>query len=123
MITTTAQRDNNVRKMLTAKTLPTQVERLGPQTIRITLVEGRNRQIRKMLGALDYAVVDLQRVSFLGMTLDSNLKGPGDWMELADDELRLIREALEQAQKNNDDPGIPRSTKSILGERRRLKMS
>jgi 16S rRNA U516 pseudouridylate synthase RsuA-like enzyme len=109
VITTIAQPDNNVRKALTAKTLPTQVERLGPQTIRITLVEGRNRQIRKMLGALNYAVVDLQRISFLGMTLDSNLKGPGDWMDLTDDELCLVQEALEQAQKNNDDPGIVES--------------
>jgi len=60
VITTVAQRDRTV-KPLTAPTLPCRVERLGPKILRITLQEGRNRQIRKMLDALGHEVVDLHR--------------------------------------------------------------
>ena len=54
VITTVAQRDRT-RKPLTAPTLPCEVEALQDTGrreggISITLKEGRNRQIRKMLG-------------------------------------------------------------------------
>lgn len=102
-ITTVAQRGNNVRKKLTARTKSCQVERLDRKTdIQITLVEGRNRQIRKMLGALEYTVTKLQRVSFLGMALH-NLRGPGDWTELTQEELGMLQEALELAAETNNE--------------------
>jgi len=102
VITTIAQRDNNVRKKLTARTMPCPVQRLGGRTkLQITLIEGRNRQIRKMLGALDHTVVELHRVSFLGMTLDS-LNGPGDWMDLDTDELSILQSVLQQQNEHNN---------------------
>jgi 16S rRNA U516 pseudouridylate synthase RsuA-like enzyme len=104
MITTVAQRDGTSmqrRKSLTARTRPCEVERLSPATIRITLVEGRNRQIRKMLGALDYAVLNLKRVSFLGMSLDP-LNGPGSWLPLAEHEMHLVEEVLKTAESDTE---------------------
>ena len=101
VITTVAQRDgsNQRRKALTAPTLPCRVERL-PNTrqrgVAMTLVEGRNRQIRKMMGALAYNVVELHRVEFMGITLDP-LQQEGDWTSLDQDEMALVQTVLHQA--------------------------
>jgi pseudouridine synthase len=62
VITTVAQRDRTW-KPLTAPTLPCKVERLDDRTLTMILQEGRNRQIRKMMEALGYRVVDLHRES------------------------------------------------------------
>jgi 23S rRNA pseudouridine2604 synthase len=98
IITTVAHRDGNRAKPLTAKTRPCQVERIGSHLLKITLIEGRNRQIRKMLGALDYTVVELQRVEFMGIKLqdnDSFLRCPGDWKTLNNREMKMIETALQ----------------------------
>lgn len=78
---------------MTAKTLPSVVSRLTRRAIRITIVEGRNRQIRKMLAALNYEVIKLHRVSFGGIGLYP-LEGPGDWVAWNDDEIRIVQNAL-----------------------------
>ena len=54
----------------------------------MTLVEGRNRQIRKMMEGLGYKVVKLHRVEFMGIHL-TGLRGPGDWAYLNEDEMKL----------------------------------
>jgi len=36
----------------------------------MTIMEGRNRQIRKMLEALNYNVIALKRVNFAGISLN-----------------------------------------------------
>ena len=46
-------------------------------SIKITLKEGRNRQIRRIASLLGYKVLDLQRVNFANISL-GNLK-EGDW--------------------------------------------
>ena len=102
VITTIAQRDNNVRKKLTARTLPCKVTRLTNVAVQMTLVEGRNRQIRKMMGALQLSVTKLQRQSFLGITMD-NLRGPGDWRPLTAEEMKIVERALEQASADEDE--------------------
>lgn len=60
----------------------------------MTIVEGRNRQVRKMLAALGYEVIELHRVSFSGIGLYP-LEGPGDWVPLNDDEVQLIQQSLQ----------------------------
>jgi 16S rRNA U516 pseudouridylate synthase RsuA-like enzyme len=69
----------------------------------MTLVEGRNRQIRKMMQALGFTVVKLHRVEFMGICLgeqDSSsdaskgLKRPGDWAYLDASEMNLVKKAL-----------------------------
>lgn len=49
------------------------------------LREGRNRQIRKMVGSVGHGVDYLCRLSFGGITLDG-LNGPGDILPLTDEE-------------------------------------
>jgi 23S rRNA pseudouridine2604 synthase len=83
VITTVAQRDGNRAPPLTAATLPCRVTRgSGPNSLRMTLTEGRNRQIRKMLGALGYTVLDLCRTRFLDIKLG----------KMAADEVRALTE-------------------------------
>ncbi len=46
------------------KTKPCQVMALGPRQFKITLTEGKNRQIRRMVETLGLQVMQLKRVSF-----------------------------------------------------------
>jgi pseudouridine synthase len=73
------------------------------RSCRMTLIEGRNRQIRKMMGALGLTVISLRRIEFMGIQLQtatarpsssSSLKRPGDWAYLNKDEMKLIEDAL-----------------------------
>lgn len=45
-----------------------QVKQLGPKRLRMTLREGRNRQVRRMLEALGYDTVRLTRTAFMGIS-------------------------------------------------------
>jgi 23S rRNA pseudouridine2605 synthase len=46
------------------RTAPARVRRLGPDTIEITIHEGRNRQVRRMGDAVGHRVLELQRTGF-----------------------------------------------------------
>lgn len=81
------------RKSITAKTRPAIVQRLGVRELSLTIVEGRNRQVRKMLGTFGYTVLALHRTDFLGLTLEG-LEGPGDWKPLAPVELELLQRLM-----------------------------
>lgn len=100
VITTVAQRDHT-SKPLTAKTLPCLVDRLMGRTdaIEMTITEGRNRQIRKMLAGLNYNVLALRRVKFAGITLDG-LEGPGAWQRLNQQEMKILERILKGSQSN-----------------------
>lgn len=101
VITTVAQRDGKRSKPLTAPTLPCDVQRVfGHQqpTLAITLYEGRNRQIRKMLDALGYEVVRLHRTTCLGITMEG-LNKPGDWARLTKRELQILLQPAESSPK------------------------
>jgi pseudouridine synthase len=81
------------------KTLPCIIERsLGVDTpssmgrsldLYFTLREGRNRQIRKMIGSVGHSVVTLCRLSFGAVTM-SGLTGPGDLAPLTEAEIESL---------------------------------
>lgn len=100
-ISTTASRDRRVRKPIVSPTLRCDVERGDGSELIITLKEGRNRQIRKMLGALGYTARAIHRTSFLGITLDG-LAGPGESSLLNEDEMEILKNKLDEA--NGADP-------------------
>lgn len=56
--------------------------------LEITLDEGRNRQIRRLLAAFDVAVLRLVRVAIGPLILADLAKG--QWRELAEDEVRAL---------------------------------
>jgi 23S rRNA pseudouridine2604 synthase len=96
VITTQAQRDGKRPPPLTARTRPCQARPLAADILEITIVEGRNRQVRKMLGAVGYEVLRLHRTSFMGMTLEG-LESPGQWKRLSASEQQDIEDAVQRA--------------------------
>ena len=58
--------------------------------LRVTIREGRNRQVRRMLEAVGHPVRALRRTAF-GPIADRRLK-PGDWRELRAEEVRALKQ-------------------------------
>ncbi len=78
--------------ILDTVTLPCRVRRTGERSFNIILVQGLNRQIRRMCEALGANVTHLRRVRIMNLRL-GRLQ-PGQWRELTDEELRQLMEAL-----------------------------
>lgn len=70
---------------------PAKVAQLGDHLLRITIHEGRNRQIRRMCDAVGFPVVRLVRTR-IGTLIDRNLQA-GRWRELTQDEVRALERA------------------------------
>lgn len=96
------------------ETLPAQVqaEECSPQrsVLRITIFEGKNRQIRRMCEAVDLEVVRLRRVSVGPLKL--GMLKPGTWRELTPAEVGAIRGAAGDAPAQKPaapakGPGLP----------------
>lgn len=68
-------------------------EPLDGSRIRITLTEGRKRQIHRMLAALGTTVVSLKRIQVGGVTLGR--LPVGKWRELKDNEIRQLKSSTE----------------------------
>jgi pseudouridine synthase len=73
------------------RTGPAEVIELGPGHLRITVREGRNRQVRKMCDAIGHPVDELRRIA-IGPIRDSKLK-TGYWRELTPNEVDRLRRA------------------------------
>jgi 23S rRNA pseudouridine2605 synthase len=69
-------------------TVPAKVSLVGDHTLRITIHEGRNRQVRRMCEAVGHPVRRLVRVR-IGSLSDRRL-APGEWRELTQAELRAL---------------------------------
>jgi len=74
------------------RTGPAEVVSLGPSRLRITVREGRNRQVRKMCEAIGHPVDELRRVA-IGPLQDKRLK-TGYWRELTPQEVEKLRKAV-----------------------------
>ena len=76
------------------RTLPADVSLLNPGrsgngTLRLTIREGRNRQVRRMCDAVGHPVRALRRIR-IGPLQDRRLK-PGEWRELSDVEVKALK--------------------------------
>ena len=65
----------------------------APGVLRLTIHEGRNRQVRRMCAAVGHPVRRLVRTR-IGPLRDTKLK-PGEWRELLQDEVRELERAVE----------------------------
>lgn len=73
-------------------TAPCKIQMSGRQTFTITLVQGLNRQIRRMCEALGYSVVSLKRVRIMNIRL-GNL-AVGKWRNLSDAEVAQLKASV-----------------------------
>ncbi len=76
-------------------TAPAKVSVLSPGLLRLTIHEGRNRQVRRMCEAIGHPVRRLAR-SRIGPMSDPNL-GPGEWRVVTADELLALQRAVAPA--------------------------
>ncbi|MGI6221201.1 MAG: pseudouridine synthase [Coriobacteriales bacterium] len=76
-------------------TLPARVQLLasGPWDVRMTLTEGRKRQVKRMLEAVGHPVKKLHRRAFGPITLAGLPEG--SWRELNADEEQALRDAIQ----------------------------
>ncbi len=61
--------------------------------VRLTIAEGRKRQVRRMLSAVGHPVLELERVSYGPLELGALARG--EWRELAKEELERLLEAAQ----------------------------
>ena len=73
-------------------TAPAKASLVAPTLVRLTIHEGRNRQVRRMLDAVGHPVLRLIRTR-IGPIADRRL-GPGEWRTLTTDELRSLEQAV-----------------------------
>ena len=70
-------------------TQPAELELLGPRTARLSIIEGRYHQVKRMFGHFDNKVTGLHRERMGPLMLDASL-APGQYRPLTDDEIRQV---------------------------------
>ena len=70
-------------------TAPAKVRRLMKNILELTIHEGRNRQVKRMLEAVGHPVTRLHRSEYAGLDVDG--LEPGRWRELTSDEVERLR--------------------------------
>lgn len=79
------------------KTAPAKIKLLNhnqnSSIVQVSIYEGKNRQVRKMLDSVGHTVKKLERVSFGEITLD-NLK-TGQWKFLSKEEIKYLKKNQE----------------------------
>ncbi|MFM4677337.1 23S rRNA pseudouridine(2604) synthase RluF [Aeromonas media] len=110
--------------ILGAVTKKCKVKREAPFVFRITLVQGLNRQIRRMCEHFGFEVTKLERIRIMNVSL----KGlpVGEWRDLTDDELielfKLIEDSSSEVKPaKGEKPKTPaaQTTKSAQGKKPR----
>ena len=93
-----------IRKMssgvpiLDTVTLPCRVRRTGERSFNIILVQGLNRQIRRMCEALGCNVRSLRRIRIMNLRIGA--LRPGQWRMVAPDELAVLLRSLDEKEAN-----------------------
>lgn len=89
--------------MLGKMTKKCPVTKVAPTVFNITLVQGLNRQIRRMCEHFGYEVVKLERTRIMNVSL----KGlpVGDWRDLTPKELSVLLKAVEDSSSDASNPG------------------
>ncbi|KWV87127.1 pseudouridine synthase [Pseudomonas carnis] len=70
-------------------TQPAELELLGPRTARLSIIEGRYHQVKRMFGHFDNKVIGLHRERMGPLMLDASL-APGQYRPLTDEEILKV---------------------------------
>lgn len=81
----------------------------GHAVLRITITEGRNRQVRKMFDAIGHPVDYLRRIS-IGPLRDMKLR-QGQWRDLTDAEVASLKRAATRGASGDSRPSRPTARK------------
>ena len=92
--------------MLGTYTKKCKIVQEGVKVFRITLIQGLNRQIRRMCEHYDYEVVKLERVRIMNITL----KGLpiGEWRDLTEEEMAYLHEVTKDSSSDPLTPAKPK---------------
>lgn len=95
--------------MLGIMTKKCKVELITPNTFRIILIQGLNRQIRRMCEHFGYEVIKLERIRIMNI----GLKGLpiGDWRDLSKSEMDIIDNLLSTSSADSKKKIMPTSSK------------
>lgn len=72
-----------------------EIKEINPYTFQISLIQGLNRQIRRMCQYFDYDVVKLERIQIMNIKLGS--LGQGNWRNLTPAELEGLFDLLDKS--------------------------
>lgn len=87
-------------RILGITTKPCKIKKISKNIFNIVLVQGLNRQIRRMCEALGYKVVKLKRIRIMNVEL-GNLK-TGKWRYITKDELKIINKLIKGSSKTEE---------------------
>lgn len=73
-----------------------QLEEINPYTFKITLIQGLNRQIRRMCEHFNYEVTKLERTQVMNVNLGK--LGQGNWRDLTAMELKGLFDSLDKSE-------------------------
>lgn len=76
-----------------------EIEKINPYTFKISLIQGLNRQIRRMCEYFNYDVVKLERIQIMNIKLEK--LGQGNWRNLTVSELEGLFDMLEASEKTS----------------------
>lgn len=95
--------------MLGIMTKKCKIELITPITFRIILIQGLNRQIRRMCEHFGYEVIKLERIRIMNI----GLKGLpiGDWRDLTENEMKMLYSMVEKSSATDKKSSIPSKTK------------
>lgn len=82
---------------LRVQTAPAQIEQVGPATFRIVIIQGLNRQIRRMCEVFDYRVKRLRRVRIMHMHIGDLPYGVA--RDFTQEEIRQLKALLKNSDK------------------------
>ncbi|GAB6009077.1 23S rRNA pseudouridine(2604) synthase RluF [Dysgonomonas reticulitermitis] len=88
-----------------------EIVEINPYMFQISLIQGLNRQIRRMCEYFNYEVLKLERIQIMNIKL-GNL-GQGNWRNLTDPELEGLFDMLEDSEKTAQSKKPSNSNKSF----------
>lgn len=90
-----------------------QLKMINPYTFQITLIQGLNRQIRRMCEYFGYEVTKLERIQIMNIKL-GDLK-QGNWRDLTEKELEGLFDMIEDSENNEKSKAsqAKKSTKEV----------
>lgn len=86
--------------MLGTVTKDCKVVKEAPSVFRITLVQGLNRQIRRMCKYFGYEVTKLERIRIMNVSLEG--LPIGEWRDITDDELNRLFSLVQNSSSEDD---------------------